>query len=86
MPSIYFLGSGIPLPKSGALSGSICRIHIDTQEHKVVDLILHRQVFELLGKVVALQLDNRIIALLKLIYVIKVVQYHFFFPDLPAIF
>ena len=52
--------------------------HIALQELQAHVLMLHRMAFCLSGKVVAL---NKIIVLPKLIYVMMVVQYLFFFPD-----
>ena len=56
--AFYFQGSGLPLPVSGAWSGSLCRAHIVLQELHAVAIMLHRMAFCLSGKVVALHLDN----------------------------
>ena len=71
----YFLVSELPLSMNCSRSGSMCRIHIALQELQAIALMLHRMAFQLSSKVVALQL------LQKLICVIKVAQPHFFFPD-----
>ena len=56
--AFYFQGSGLPLPVSGAWSGSLSRTHIALQELQAVAVMLHRMAFHLSGKVVALHLDN----------------------------
>ena len=56
--AFYFQGSGLPLSVIGFLSGSLCRAHITLQELQAVAMMLHRMVFYLSGKVVALHLDN----------------------------
>ena len=56
--AFYFQGSGLPLSVSGPWLGSMCRVHIALQELQAIAMMLHRMVFHLSGKVVALHLDN----------------------------
>ena len=56
--AFYFQGSGLPLVVSGSWSGSMCRAHIALQELRAIAMMLHRIVFCLSHKVVALHLDN----------------------------
>ena len=56
--AFYFQGSGLPLSVSRSWSGSMCRTHIALQELQAIAMMLHRMVFHLSGKVVALHLDN----------------------------
>ena len=53
------------------------------QKLQVVALVLHSTAFWISGKVVALQLDNSTV---NAFYVIKVVQYKIFFPDLLNVY
>ena len=57
------------------------RAHIALQELQAMAMMLCRLALCLLGKVVALHLDNNTT---KHIYVIKVIQYLLFFPDWSA--
>ena len=79
--AFYFQGSGLPLSVSGAWYGSLCRAHIALQELHAVAIMLHRMAFYLSGKVITL---HWITVLLRLIYVIKVVQCLLFLPGWPA--
>ena len=72
--------SWLPLSVSGPWSGSMCRVHISLQELQVITQMLHRMAFYLSVRVIAFQLHK---VLKRLIFVIKVAQYDFFFPDLP---
>ena len=56
--AFYFEGSGLPLSVCGSCLSSLCRAHIALQELQAVAIMLHRMVFHLMGKVVALHLDN----------------------------
>ena len=56
--AFYFQGSGLPLPVSGSWCGSMCRAHTALQELQAIAVMLHRMVFCLAGKVLALHLDN----------------------------
>ena len=58
--AFYFLGSGLHLLVSVSWSGSMCRahIHIALQELWAIAIMLHRMVFHISGKMVALHLDN----------------------------
>ena len=56
--AFYFQGSELPISVSGSWLGSLCGAHIALQELQAVAMILHRMVFHLSGKVVALHLDN----------------------------
>ena len=61
MPSHWafcFQGSELLLSVSESWSGSMCEAHIALQELQTVAMMLCRMVFCLLGKVVALHLDN----------------------------
>ena len=74
----YFQGSGVLISCHGTWSGSICKEHIAWQELQALALILCKMAFQLNKKLVVLHLDN---STLKLIYVIKVVEFLFFFSD-----
>ena len=56
--AFYYQGSGLPLSGSGSWFGSMCRSHIALQELQAIPMMLHRMVFCLSGKIVALHLDN----------------------------
>ena len=56
--AFYFQGSGLPFSIGGSWAGSMCRAHFALQELQVVATMLHRMVFCLSGKVVALHLDK----------------------------
>ena len=56
--AFYFQGSGLPLSVSGSWLGSMCRVHIALQEAQAIAMMLHRMVFYLSVRVVALHLDN----------------------------
>ena len=79
----YFQGSGLPLSVSGSWLGFMCSIHIALQELQEVALMLHRWPF---GYLVRCLPYSWIILLQKLVYVMKVVQYPFFFPDLHTMY
>ena len=75
---LLFSEFSLPLFFSATWSYSMHKIHIAIQELQVVALMLHRMDFCLSGKVVW------IIVLLKLIYVIKVVEYFFLYRYLKS--
>ena len=54
----YFQGSDLPLSINGSWLGSMCGNQVALQELQAVAIMLHRMVFHLSGKLVALQLDN----------------------------
>ena len=56
--AFYFQGYGLPLSVSGSWSGSLCRAHIAFQELQAIAMMLHRMVFHISDKTVALHLDN----------------------------
>ena len=67
---------------SGSWSGSMCKAHIDLQEPQAIAIMLHRMAFfNYLARCLPC---IWITALLKLICVIRVVQFLLFFPDWPA--
>ena len=79
MPSLglYIQGFGVPVTCCGTWSGSLHKVHIALQNLKDVALMQCKMAFQLFNKVLPYIWT---IVLLKLIYVIKVVQLLFLFP------